>query len=151
MTDTIDRKRLYVPAVAGLYEALAPLAPTLVRITLGALLIPHGFGKVFGTDAVHAAHNFVRFGWAYPLAWAYFIGYLEFFGGISLVLGLFTRAIALAFAVEMGVIAFAVLLPNWGWSHHGMEYVVFMGLIAISILWRGAGPYALDNLMKKEF
>jgi hypothetical protein len=51
----------------------------------------------------------------------------------------------------MGVIAFAVLWPNWGWSHHGMEYVVFMGLIAISILWRGAGPYALDNLMKKEF
>ncbi|HZT25063.1 MAG TPA: DoxX family protein [Pseudolabrys sp.] len=151
MANLVDRKRLYVPAAGGLYDVLAPLAPTLVRVTLGAILIPHGFGKVFGNDAVHAANNFVKFGWSFPLAWAYFIGCLEFFGGIALVLGLFTRAIALAFAIEMGVIAFAVLWPNWEWAHHGMEYAVFMGLIAISILWRGSGPYALDNLMAKEF
>jgi putative oxidoreductase len=151
MAKLVDRKRLYVPAVAGLYEFLAPLAPTLMRVAMGAILIPHGFAKVFGNDAVHTARNFVHFGWAYPLAWAYFIGALEFFGGILMVLGLWTRAIALAYVIEMAVIAFAVLWPKWGWSQHGMEYVVFMGVVAISILWRGSGPYALDNLMKKEF
>ena len=151
MEATVDRQRLYVPAVAGFYETFAPLGYTLVRVALGAILIPHGFGKVFGHDAVHVAKHFVDFGWPFPLAWGYFIGVLEFFGGILLVLGLFTRAIALAFTIEMAVISFAVLGPKWGWAHHGMEYTVFMGLIAFALFLGGGGPLALDNKMAKEF
>jgi len=109
MTDTIDRKRLYVPAVAGLYEFLAPLAPTLIRVAMGLIIIPHGFNKLFLDDAVSTSRNFVNFGWTYPLAWAYFIGVVEFFGGICLVLGVWTRAAALALAIQMVVIVFAVL------------------------------------------
>ena len=151
MDVTVDRNKLYVPAAAGLYEACAPLSYTLIRVALGLILIPHGYGKVFGTDAVHAANNFVHFGWAYPLAWAYFIGALEFFGGILLALGLWTRAVALAFAIEMAVICFAVLWPNWGWAHRGMEYPLFMGLVALAIFFRGGGAWSLDSAMKKEF
>ena len=151
MDIAIDRKRLYVPAAAGLYEACAPLSYTLIRVALGLILIPHGYGKVFGTDAVHAANNFVHFGWAYPLAWAYFIGALEFFGGILLALGLFTRAVALAFVIEMAVICFAVLWPNWSWGHRGMEYALFMGIVALAIFFRGGGAWSLDSAMKKEF
>ena len=150
MTDRVDRKRLYVPAVAGLYEQLAPLAPTLVRIALGCIIIPHGFGKLFLADAVPASRNFVQFGWAYPLAWAYFIGTVEFVGGVLLILGLWTRAAALALVVQMSVISFAVLWPKWFWGQRGMEYALFMGLIALSVFFRGSGPYALDNVMKKE-
>lgn len=151
MSITVDRKRLYVPAAAGFYETFGPLGHTLMRVALGAILIPHGFGKIFGHDAVHVAKHFVDFGWPFPLAWAYFIGALEFFGGILLVLGLFTRAIALAYTIEMAVISFAVLAPHWGWTHHGMEYALFMGLIAFAIFLSGPGPYALDNRMSKEF
>ena len=146
----VDRKRLYVPAVAGLYESLAPLSYTLIRVTLGLILIPHGFGKLFLGDAVSTSRNFVHFGWAYPLAWAYFIGALEFFGGILMTIGLFTRLIAAAFAIEMGVVAFAVLWPNWSWGRRGMEYVVFMGVVAIAIFFRGGGRWSLDNLLRKE-
>jgi putative oxidoreductase len=151
VADTIDRKRLYVPAVAGLYETLAPLAPTLIRVAMGLIIIPHGFGKLFLNDAVPASRNFVNFGWAYPLAWAYFVGCVEFFGGILLVLGLWTRAAALAIAIQMAVIVFAVLWPSWFWGQRGMEYAMLMMIVCISILWRGSGPYALDNLMKREF
>jgi putative oxidoreductase len=150
MTDLVDRKRLYFPAAAGLYDSLAPIAPTLIRIALGAILIPHGFGKLFLADAMPASRNFVKFGWEYPLAWAYFIGCVEFFGGILMVVGLWTRAIALAFIIQMAVICFAVLWPNWFWGKRGMEYALFMGLIAIAVFIRGSGPYALDNVMKKE-
>ena len=122
----VDRKRLFVPAVAGFYETFAPLAYTLIRVALGLILIPHGFAKLFGNDAVAASRNFVNFGWAYPLAWAYFIGALEFFGGILLALGLFTRVVAAAFVIEMAVISFAVLYPNWSWGRRGMEYALFM-------------------------
>ncbi len=147
----VDRSRLHVPAVARLYEALAPLSYTLIRMTLGLILIPHGFNKLFLNDAVAASRNFVHFGWAYPLAWAYFIGALEFFGGILLALGLFTRVIAAAIVIEMAVIAFAVLWPNWSWGHRGMEYVVFMGVVALAIFFRGGGKWSLDNVLSKEF
>jgi len=150
MTTNVDRNRLYVPAVAGIYEKLVPLAPTLTRIALGFIIIPHGFGKLFLNDAVPTSRNFVKFGWDHPLAWSYFIGCVEFFGGILLILGLWTRAAALGFVIQMSVISFAVLWPNWSWGHRGMEYALFMGLIALAIFFRGSGPYALDNVMKKE-
>ncbi len=151
MKAEVDRGRLYVPAVGGLYETLAPLSYTLVRVALGLILIPHGFAKLFLNDAVPASRNFVHFGWAYPLAWAYVIGALEFFGGIMLALGLFTRVIAAAIVVEMSVISFAVLWPNWSWGRRGMEYALFMGIVALAIFFRGGGRWSVDNLMPKEF
>jgi len=147
----IDRGRLIVPAAGGFYEIFAPYGLTVIRVALGAILIPHGYGKLFLDDAVHAAQNFVHFGWALPLAWAYAIGALEFFGGILLVLGLFTRLVAAAFAIEMGVIVFAVLWPNWEWNHHGMEYPVLMGLVALGLFLTGGGRASLDRLLGKEF
>jgi len=151
MDMSVDRDRLIVPQVSGIYAALAPYSFTLIRVALGIWLIPHGFNKLFLSDAVPASRNFVNFGWAYPLAWAYFIGAVEFFGGILLALGLFTRAVALAFVIEMAVIAFAVLWPNWGWSQRGMEYVLFMGIVAVAIFFHGGGRLALDNRLRKEF
>jgi len=151
MLDIVDRNRLYVPSAGGLYEALAPYSDTLVRVALGLILIPHGFGKLFLNDAVPTSRNFVMFGWAYPLAWAYFIGAVEFFGGILMALGLFTRAVALAFVIEMSVICFGVLWPNWSWGHRGMEYALFMGIIALAVFLRGGGRLSLDRLMRKEF
>jgi putative oxidoreductase len=149
--EKIDRSRLFVPAVAGLYEQLIPYAPTLIRIALGLILIPHGFAKLFQDDAIPASRNFVNFGWAYPLAWAYFIGATEFFGGLMLVLGLYTRAAAVAVLIQMSVISFAVLWPNWFWGKRGMEFTVLMGLVAISIIINGSGPLGLDRRLRKHF
>src|SRR5260370_42009033 len=84
MESYVDRKRLLVPGVAKLYEILAPLSFTIVRVSLGAFLIPHGYAKLFQDDAVAASRNFVNFGWSDPLAWAYFIGGLAVFGGLAL-------------------------------------------------------------------
>jgi putative oxidoreductase len=150
MESYVDRRRLLVPGVAVLYEALAPLSYTLIRFSLGVFLIPHGFAKLFQDDAVAASRNFVNFGWSYPLAWAYFIGGLEFFGGIMLAVGLFTRVVAAAFAIEMMVISFGVLWPVWSWGKHGMEYALLMGILALAILFRGGGRYSLDHYIGRE-
>jgi putative oxidoreductase len=147
----VDRKALLVPAAAPLYETMAPFAYTLIRVALGLILVPHGFAKLFQSDAVAASRNFVNFGWAYPLAWAYFIGALEFFGGLMLAAGLFTRVVALAIVIEMAVISFAVLYPNWSWGKRGMEYALFMGIVAFAVLLRGGGRYSLDRLIGREF
>jgi putative oxidoreductase len=150
MESYVDVKRLFVPGVARLYEILAPLSYTLVRVSLGVFLIPHGYAKLFQDDAVAASRNFVNFGWSNPLAWAYFIGALEFCGGIMLAVGLLTRLVAAAFAIEMAVISFGVLWPVWSWGKHGMEYAAFMGVIALAILFRGGGRYSVDHYIGRE-
>jgi putative oxidoreductase len=147
----VERKRLIVPGVAKLYEILAPLSYTLIRVALGVILIPHGYAKLFMDDAVSASRNFVNFGWSYPLAWAYFIGTVEFFGGIMLAVGLFTRIVAAAFVIQMSVICFAVLWPVWSWGRRGMEYALLMGIVSLAISFRGGGRYSLDHYLGREF
>jgi putative oxidoreductase len=58
----IDRNRLVCPRLASLYERLVPLSPVLVRVSLGLILVPHGYAKLFMDDAVNASRNFVNFG-----------------------------------------------------------------------------------------
>ncbi len=146
-----DRSALFVPAAAPFYEALAPFGFTLIRVALGLILVPHGFAKLFLNDAVPTSRHFVQWGWAYPLAWAYFLGVIEFVGGLMLAAGLFTRVVAAAFVIEMAVISFAVLYPNWSWGHRGMEYALFMGVIALGVFLHGGGRYSLDRLIGREF
>lgn len=147
----IDRKALFVPSVAPLYETLAPFSYALIRVALGLILVPHGFAKLFLNDAAPTSRHFVHWAWAYPLAWAYFIGAIEFVGGLMLALGLFTRVVAAAVVIEMAVISFAVLYPHWDWGRHGMEYTMFMGLVALSIFLAGGGRYSLDQMIGREF
>jgi putative oxidoreductase len=151
MESYVDHKKLVVPGVARLYEMLAPLSYTLIRFSLGVFLIPHGYAKLFQDDAIAASRNFVNFGWSHPLEWAYFIGALEFFGGIMLAIGLLTRIVAAAFVIEMTVISFAVLWPVWSWGRRGMEYALLMGIIALAIAFRGGGRYSVDHYLRREF
>jgi len=145
-----ERPKLVLPFVAPLYEGLKPYADALVRVSLGAILMPHGFEKLFLDAAARTARNPVLQVFGDPLAGAYFIGGVEFFGGLLLVLGLFTRFAAAAIVIQMAVISFLVLWPNWFWGNRGMEFALFMGLIALSILIRGAGRYSLDHKIGRE-
>ena len=151
MESYVDRKNLLVPGMARLYEILAPLSYPLIRFSLGVFLIPHGYAKLFQDDAEAASRNFVNFGWSYPLAWAYFIGALEFFGGIMLAIGLLTRVVAAAFVIEMSVISFGVLWPVWSWGRRGMEYALLMGIVSLAIMARGGGRCSVDHYIGREF
>lgn len=145
-----DRVRLYFPRLAAVYSVAVPLSYALMRLCLGLMLVPHGWGKLFGGDIPHTAVNFVKLGWPAPLAWAWLVGCLEFFGGLMLAFGLFTRIVAAMIAVEMAVISFLVLWPVWGWAQHGMEYTFMMGVFAFAMALRGGGPYSLDRAIGRE-
>ena len=41
-------KRLFIPALGGIYAACEPYALPLLRAVLGLILIPHGCQKLFG-------------------------------------------------------------------------------------------------------
>jgi putative oxidoreductase len=144
------KERLAFPFVAPLYEALRPMYYPLVRISLGGILIPHGYDKLFLGGAANTARNPLLKIFGDPLVGAYFIGCIEFFCGILLVLGLLTRFAAGAIAIQMFVISFFILWPVWGWTQRGMEFAIFMMLIAIAIFIRGGGNFSLDSKLPKE-
>jgi putative oxidoreductase len=151
MTEPSMNREYFVPFVAPIYRALQPYVYPLVRISLGAILMPHGYDKLFLNGAAGAARNTILNIFGDPVMGAYFIGGVEFFGGLMLVLGLFTRIAAAAIFIQMFVISFFVLWPVWGWTQRGMEFAVLMGLLALAIFIRGGGAYSLDAKMQKEF
>ena len=71
-----------------LLDRLQPLALLVLRIVLGVIMIGHGYPKVFGglSEHVHHVSNLGLPGWL-----AYCSAAAEFFGGILLLVGLFTR------------------------------------------------------------
>jgi putative oxidoreductase len=142
--------RLLLPALKPLYDLLEPLSWPLVRCATGIILAVHGWGKISrGAEAM--APTFAKMGYEHPVMVVYILIAIEFFGGIAIALGLFTRFFAAAVTIEMAVIMFAHYLPSgFSWLNRGYEYVLLWGLVSLAIWWRGGGPYSLDRVIGKE-
>jgi putative oxidoreductase len=145
MSSVVGTTRPFVPFLARLYAPLEPYAYTLARFTLGAIFVPHGYAKLFGGGVAGVAKIVGTWGLPAPLAWGYFIGGLEFFGGILLALGLLTRPVALMFAFEMIVAAIGVHSKVWAWNQGGAQYPVFLAVFSFLVFLRGGGRHSLDN------
>jgi putative oxidoreductase len=142
--------RLLIPRLAPLYDLLTPLSWPLIRCATGLILAVHGWGKISkGPEVV--ALVFAKLGFEPALAVVYLLIFVEFFGGISLALGLFTRFFAAAITIEMAVIFFTQYLPNgFSWLNKGYEFVLLWGLVSLAIWLRGGGPYSLDRRLGVE-
>ncbi|HYM02223.1 MAG TPA: DoxX family protein [Stellaceae bacterium] len=140
-----------LPSLSGLYDQLAPLSYPLMRFCIGAMLVPHGYAKLFQTGVGNLTGIIDKMGLQPATGWAYWIAILEFFGGIMLALGLLTRPVALLVAVEMAVAALGI---HWGngffWTNKGYEYPLLWGLLCLAIAFRGGDKLSLDGVIGKE-
>ena len=154
MYDAVDRPRSVIPGLAGVYTALDVYSWPLVRIATGLFFVPHGMQKLFGFwggNINGTAAGFAKQGLEPAMFWAYYIGCLEFFGGILLVIGFLTRPVAALFVGFMAVAAFHVTIQRgWFWTNGGMEVSLYLMLICIAILIRGAGALSLDRRIGRE-
>jgi putative oxidoreductase len=76
-------------------------------------------------------------------------GTIEFFGGLLILLGLFTRPVAFLTAGEMAFAYFMGHFPHGFWpiQNHGEPAVLFCFIFLF--LWgNGAGPWSLDHLIR---
>lgn len=146
-------------ALAGIgrsLDSLGHLAWPIVRITTGLLLMPHGAQKLFGWFGGHGLEATGQFfagsmGMEPGIVFAFLAGFVEFFGGLALVLGLLTRPAALGVAVLLGV-AMTVHIPNgFFWSAGGYEYPLMWALLAVAIFLRGGGEASLDRKLGLPF
>jgi putative oxidoreductase len=149
----IDRTKLIFPGLAGLYQSVAPYSYAIIRFCAGAVLVYHGYGKLFGGNiAMVAEHVVTPLGLPMPMAWAYLLACLEFFGGIALAVGFLTRPIALLLVIEF------IVITIWHWpngysftsAHGGYEYPLLLLLIYAAIFFRGAGPCSVARMIGRE-
>ena len=149
----VEKDRLLVPALAGIYSRLAPFSYAFIRLVIAWMFLIAGIDKVFhGGAARIAAGNITSLGLTPPDAWAWTVALLELFGAILLGLGLFTRPVAFALAVELTVIAFGIMaLRGFFWTTGGMEVALLMEAATIGFVFGGGGRYSLDRLWGREF
>jgi len=148
----------YVPSLAKLYANLDEWAHVLIRVALGAVLIPHGMQKLFSAFGGPGMANFIgslqKVGYSPAVAsvFGWLIALLEFGGGILLIIGLFTRPIAFAVLIFMLEAArFHHGVGGFFWTGRGNEYPLILAAMSIYLLIRGSGRYSVDAKMSKEF
>ena len=151
--------RLIIPPLASFYSHARDLSWLVVRLTAGGMLLVHGIQKVQpmadkGFTAVieaFAAGSMARRGIEPALFAAYAVFFLETIGAVMIILGLFTRFIAAAIAIEFAIITFVAHWPQgFAAGRSGWEYPLFWGLIMFAIALRGGGPYSLDRKLGWE-
>jgi putative oxidoreductase len=145
-----EAKLLY-PGLSGFYQTMLPIADTVVRIVVGIMFLMHVSGKFKIGAAAVAANILSKNGIEPALMWAYVIIFLESVGGVCLIIGLFTRFFAAAFAIEMLVaLLFVHLSKGYAAGAGGYEYVLLIGAVCFTIAIRGGGPYSVDRVVGRE-
>jgi putative oxidoreductase len=143
-----------VPAFASIQNAFKPAAEVAVRAATGLFLVPHGAQKLFGLFGGYgpeATGQFFAAKLGLPTSFAVLAGAIEFFGGIALALGFFTRPIAALVVGLMAVAVVAVHIPNgYFWTDGGFEYPLMWGILALSYVVKGGGKYSLDAKIGRE-
>ena len=119
---------------------LQPFALLVMRLVLGAILIAHGYHKVWG--GFHHHMEFVG-SLGLPARLAYLSAGTEFLGGIAIVLGLFTRFFSLAIVIEMAVAIWKVHFKNGLTGNGGFEFPLAVATIAFALLCFDGGPWGL--------
>jgi putative oxidoreductase len=118
---------------------------SLMRIVFALLFMQHGGQKLFDFP--------VAKGGAPLELWSLMgvAGVLELFGGLLLLLGLFTRPIAFLLAGEMAVAYFRAHLPNGFWpiANRG-ELAVLYCFAFLYLAAAGGGPWSLDRFCRKR-
>ncbi len=118
-----------------------PFALLVMRLVLGAIMVAHGYKKVFG--GFHGHQQFVS-SLGIPAWMAYLSTGTEFFGGIAIVLGLLTRYVALAFLIEMAVVIVKVHWKNGLTGQGGYEFPLALVTIAFALMCYGGGPFGFN-------
>ena len=143
--------RRIIKVLDPIYEVLEPLSYPLIRFVAGAMMVPHGYAKVFG-GIEGTTKFFASVGLEPALILAWYVGLLELVGGVCVAFGFLTRFISAQLVGLLAVATFYIHLPSgFLWVKGGFEYPLFWMVIMIAITIQGGGKLSADNLMAKEF
>ncbi len=124
------------------FSRLEPVGLNLLRIVSGFLFFQHGAAKLYGWfDAT--VHPFPEL--------TFFAGVIEFFGGLLLLFGLFTRPVAFLCS---GLMAFAYFIAHAGrgfWPYeNGGSLAALYCFVFLYLVFRGGGGFSVDGLLARR-
>ncbi|MGH7307748.1 MAG: DoxX family protein [Candidatus Rokuibacteriota bacterium] len=130
----------------------------VVRLALGVIFFAHGAQKVlgwFGGNGLRATVAAFGKGLGIPPAAAVIAAFVEFLGGLALIVGFLARPAALGLIVVMLVAVSKVHIQhgfflNWNLTPgkgHGWEFNFALIAMALGIVIGGAGILSVDRLI----
>jgi putative oxidoreductase len=144
-------------ADTGIFHATwTPRLLSVLRIMAGFFFILHGAQKLFGFLAAPGASG-PSLGSQMGIG-----GVLEFFGGLLLLLGLFTRPVAFILSGMMAVAYFQFHMygayskggPGWFWpvagGGNGGELAALYCFVFLFLSFAGGGRWSLDRLLGRD-
>ncbi len=128
------------PSLAARWQSCTPYLHALLRIVTGFLFIWPGSMKLFGFPMAMPGGMKLEL-----LSQVGIGGVLEFFGGILIMSGLFTRPVAFLLSGEMAVAYWQFHAPKGPWPimNGGGEAAIYC-FIFLWLSAAGAGPWSLD-------
>lgn len=115
----------------------------LLRILGSAMFLTHGWPKMFGERAQPFLGGMNFFGLDVGINMLWIAGVIELFGGLLLILGLFTRYMAALSALLM-VMAYLAAHPAWFPTLNNGELAAMYFLVYLCIFAYGPGRFSLD-------
>src|SRR5207249_9603508 len=130
---------------SGFQTQWTPRMLSIVRIVAAFMLMQHGGQKLFGYPP--SAHPM-----PHPLPPLMLVaGILELFGGLLLLIGLFTRPVAFILAGEMAIAFFRVHVPRGLWTVNNMgEPAVLNCFIFLYLAVAGGGAWSIDRFWHRR-
>lgn len=121
-------------------DRYSPYALGILRIVAALIFIAHGTQKLFGFPAAPASGLPPMF----SLFW--FGAVLEAFGGLAILLGVFTRPVAFILAGEMAYAYWMFHAPRSLYPLlNGGDAAILYCFIFLYLVFAGAGAFSIDN------
>ena len=132
-------------ALAGLSSWTPPMLAVL-RIVTALLFVEHGTSKLFGFPPPPAGMGEIELFSLMGLA-----GVLETFGGLLILIGLFTRPVAFVLAGFMAVAYFMAHAPLSFYPMLNMgEPAILYCFVFLTLMVAGPGSWSVDSLKSPE-
>lgn len=140
-------------------------APLPLRLILGIGLVYHGFPKLFSTEGRTGFVGMLTgIGVPAPELMSWVVGFVEFFGGLALIVGAFVAIVAALNIINMLVALFTVHLshgfsfmnmtgmgpdgPTFGMPGYEVNLLYIAGLLAL--IFGGAGAFSVDRTLRRD-
>lgn len=133
--------------IAELWNRFSPQLRSVLRIAAAFTFTLHGTMKLFAFPAGLGPNNMT----VKLISEGGLAGVLETFGGILLILGLFTRPVAFLLSGEMAVAFFQVHFPRNFWPIiSGGELAMVYCFVWLYFSAAGAGPWSADEFIRRR-
>jgi putative oxidoreductase len=135
----------FIKNLEPMLDLWAPRLLSILRIVVAFLFFQHGSQKLFGFPSI-AEPPGPELAPLWLLA-----GVLETFGGLAVLLGLFTRPVAFILSGEMAVAYFLVHARENVWPIlNGGDLAVFYCFMFLYLAAAGGGAWSLDRLWRGD-